>query len=236
LEEDAFAQGMKALKKQNYDLAITRFTEAIESFPGHAQAYANRGGAYVKKGNYDDALDDCNAAIHLNPKLANAYVNRSGAYLGKRDYDKAIADCDVALGLEPDSPQAYGNRGTAYFVGKKEYAKALADLRQVIRLDPLNAEGHNNLAALWATCPDGKFRDGKQALEHARKACELTKWKAPTCLDTLALACAEAGDFPQATKWEEKAIELGRDLPKATLAEYRSHLKLFGQGKPYRSQ
>ena len=66
----------------------------------------------------------------------------------------------------------------------------------------------------------------------AIEACELTRWKEAYCLETLAAAYAEAGDFASAVKWQVKAIELEAD-PKEK-EEYRARLKLFQEKKPYR--
>ena len=88
---------------------------------------------------------------------------------------------------------------------------------------------HNGRAWLWATCKDAKFRDGKQAVESATKACELTKWQSPGYLDTLAAAYAESGDFAAAIHWEEKAIELTHD-PKSA-ESHRKNLALFKDHK-----
>ena len=113
---------------------------------------------------------------------------------------------------------------------KNEYGKAIRDCDEAIRLDS-KSRAWNNKAWLLATCPDEKFRDGKQAIEVATKACELTAWENYVQLDTLAAAHAEAGDFEQAVKWQEKVVSL---LPPAERADSESRLKLYREGKPYR--
>ena len=115
---------------------------------------------------------------------------------------------------------------------KNEYEKAIADYNEAIRLDPKDHNAYNGRAWLWATCPDAKYRDGKKAVESATKACELSAWKDPNNIDTLSAACAEAGDFDVAVKWQSKAVELLSDEKEKE--DYRSRLKLYQEKKPYR--
>jgi len=63
------------------------------------------------------------------------------------------------------------------------------------------------LNAGWATCPDEKYRDGKKAIEFAKRGCELTNWKDPFKLGTLAAGYAELGDITQAVRWQTQAIQ-----------------------------
>ena len=84
---------------------------------------------------------------------------------------------------------------------------------------------------MLATCPADGVRDGSRAVELARRACELTQWKDPAMLDTLAAACAESGQFDRASEWERKAISLAGE--KQT-KEYRERLDLYGNRKPHR--
>jgi tetratricopeptide (TPR) repeat protein len=112
-----------------------------------------------------------------------------------------------------------------------EYDKAIADYKQALAINPDSAKVYNALAWLYATCPDKKYRDGKKAVDSASKACHLTEGTAWPCLDTLAAAYAESGDFEKAKQWEAKAIEMAPDAK-----ECRSRMELYKQGKPYREE
>jgi hypothetical protein len=82
-----------------------------------------------------------------------------------------------------------------------------------------------------ATCPVGKHRDGVKAVSDATWACELTKWKHPDALATLAAAYAECGKFDEAARYERKA--LADPAFKKRAGDHR--LKLYLEKKPYRS-
>ena len=72
----------------------------------------------------------------------------------------------------------------------------------------------------------------RRAVEIGKKACELSNWKVGSYLDTLAAAYAEAGDFDEAVKWQEKALATG-DFPKEELDEARKRLQMFKDKKAY---
>jgi tetratricopeptide (TPR) repeat protein len=218
--------------KKEYDKAIADFNEAIRLNPRDPLPYRNRGGAWGTKQDYDKAIADFTEAVRLNPSDANSLYNRGRAWSEKKEYDQAIADYSAVIQLLPTIATTYCQRAKAW-EGKREYQKAVADYDEAIRLDPKDPTAFNGRAWQWATCRNERYRDGKRAVESASQACQLTEWKNPGVIDTLAAAYAEAGQFDEAIRYQEKALTFA-DYETKYGKEARERLKLFREKQPYR--
>lgn len=133
-----------------------------------------------------------------------------------------------------EKPSDYLSWGKIH-LDNKEYDKAITDYTEAIKLNPNDARPYERLAWVLAVTPKDVVRNGKEAVEYATKACELTQWKNPSCLATLSAAFAESGDFKEAIKWQMKALEFPK-MEKYKAEKYRQRLKIFEEGKPYREK
>ena len=229
--DDRLARAASYRRVNDHDRAIADYDEALRIEPDSADVLHSRGAAYHDKKDYARAIADYTLAIQNEPEWAFPYVSRAIARDCLNETAKAVADLGEAIRLDPGTSLAWSVRGRLRGqVG--DYAGAVADLKEAIRLDPDHASFLDELADLRATCPEAKFRDGKEAVALARKAVELSGGKDGWYLDTLAAAHAEAGDFAKAIESETKAVGLFADEP--LKARCRSRLELFKQRKPCR--
>jgi len=166
------------------------------------------------------------------PPDAPAWVRRGVLYLSRKQYARAIGDFEEALRCSPRLAVACTNRGFARSqLG--QLLEAIADYEQAIQLDPLDFTAHNNLAWILATCSQEVYRNGQRALDHANKACELTRFTEWYCLGTLAAAHAEVEDFKEARRYAKEALRLA---PPDEQAGCQGRLRLYVQRKPYREE
>jgi len=209
------------------------FSSQADKGPEKAAALLARGKVRFYQAGLDDekvkaAIADLDESIRLKP-TSEAHTYRGFAYKRLGDKDKAIAEFDEAIRLNPNEALAWRVRGATY-AAKANYAKQLADYTESIRVDPENPDSCHHRVVLRSACVDEKYRDGKQAIDDATKACELSEWQNPLYLSGLAMAYAEAGDFDQAVKYQQKVLEFSKTPPPS----YVSNLELYKQHQPFR--
>ncbi len=212
-----------------YTEALDDYAHAMRLDPGNADDYAERASVYGALKKYEEARNDCAEALRLDPLIALTYSVRGWIYMNRKKYDLAIADFSEAIRLSPNDSDLYQRRAEAR-TAIRDCAGVIADYRRVVELDPSNTHACALLAGFLCSCPDASLRNGKEARKLATAACEATSWGDWESLASLALACAECGDFDEAVKWETKAGELAPDSVKQHQQE---RLELYRAHKPY---
>jgi len=143
-----YNRGIFYYKKQQYDLAITRYSTAVMLWPNYFKAYYNRAVTYYKNREYDLAIADYDQAIRLKKRYSAAYNNRGVVYRKIRKFDKAIVDFNQAIKLNSRYSKAFYNRAIAYYK-KGEFKRAIADYSKAIKIYPKYAAAHNNRAVAY---------------------------------------------------------------------------------------
>ncbi len=145
--------------------------------------------------------------------------------------EEALVAFEEAVHIRPD----FWNARFALATIRQQqgnFAEAITQYREMLRIRPNDAMSMNNLAWLLATAPHG---DPDEAVDWARKACELTGQRNPSTLDTLGVALAAEGDFEEAIEKAELALRLAEAAGQAELADrLRSRLAGYREGQSTR--
>jgi len=87
----------KALFDENIENALKEFSLAIEKAPDYADAYSNRGVAYMQQRKFNKALEDLKKAKELKADSPSIRYNLACLYSLKGDVDFGLDELDAAL-------------------------------------------------------------------------------------------------------------------------------------------
>ena len=245
----AAAALVAALTVTGFQLQSWRDTPALfeHAFKvtGSATAQAALGNFYEHQDKLPEAVQHYSAALRADPGFLGASnlvahtESALGAVLVKQDKpDEAVPHFLRGLGFEPTATAIRCNLADAYFrQGKVE--EAISEYKTVLRQEQGNARACHDLAWLFATTENAKYRDPAQAVEFARRSVALTDEKKPECWMTLAMACAVANRTNDVIKAVQKTVELQaaatyqnpRELLPAALASFGLELARRGQAE-----
>lgn len=155
------AKGADSLNREELDLAVEQFGQAIKASGGNreqlASAYEGRCAALYKKGLIGnnkaltrEAISDCNKAVEAKSDHQRAYRLRGTAHLTIGDTFRALDDLNVAAALDPEDPLTLQNRGLVLArLGQTE--KAITDFNQSIQIKSDNYWSFYNRGRLYST-------------------------------------------------------------------------------------
>ena len=225
--------GLALTAQGRLDEAIENYRKAIEINPNFAEALNNLGLALSTKGRWDEAIENYRQAVRAKPNYGEALDNLGFALAAQGQLDEAIEDYRQAIEADANHPEAFFHLGLAFGqMGRTR--EAVVQFREALRLNPNLIGALNNLAWTLATSPDDELRNGPEAVRLAERACDLTHYRQPLFIGTLAAAYAESGRFPEAVTTAEKAEQLATTTGLTTVAEKnRELLELYRASKPY---
>jgi len=188
---------------------------------------------YEQRHEYARAIQEFETALAEEPNHVESLYLLASCLARLDREQEAISYARKAVALAPSSLLVYGLLGGLYS-SLGQYGDALAYLETAYAAHPGDVTVANNLAWVLATCPEARYRDGARALRLAEWACKATAYKSPPLLDSLAAAYAELGQFDQAVRTTQQALEIVRTNPKASTETLESRLKLYQSRQPYR--
>jgi tetratricopeptide (TPR) repeat protein len=230
-----YCLGDDLLKHGNSAGAIEHFKKSLEIRPNYKAAFLGMGYALGEQGDANEAIECFQKVLLLKPtpaQAAYAHHNLGVALQKQGKFTEAAAHLNQAIEIMPDFAEASYDLGIV-FLWQGKLDQACDKFRDAHRLKPDWPEPINGLASLTATHPELKNRDVNEAVSLGRRACELTNYKNPVFLGTLAAAYASAGRFSEAIETANTALSFA-DANQAQIKNIiRRQLTLYTQGKPY---
>jgi len=224
-----------ALKEQGkINEAIKEWKRALQLAPDNPDVHYNMGLVMAEQYKYDEAVRHFKAALAAKPDWPETHYNLGCVYYLQGKSEPAVEQCAEALRLRAD-----------YLAARIMLARTLVELGKIqpavehyyriLQSEPNQVSVLKNLAWILAAAEDVKLRSPVDAVKFAERACELTNYKQPGVMDTLAVAYAAAGRFAEAVETAEKALEFALSAGEKDLAdEIQERLQLYKAGQPYR--
>ncbi len=212
------------------DEALEDLNKALDLRPGLVPALRQRASLLAHAKKFTAAESDLKLARKLEPTDQSAALQLAAVYVVEGKTADALQLYAEILQADPKDWMAYRGRGDLYLTSG-QHREAVEDLEKALAINGEDSGVLNNLAWVLATSPDESLRNGKRAIELATKACEVTEYKQPHILSTLAAGYAETGDFAKAVEWSKKAVELGDETQKSDLTK---ELESYEASKPWR--
>lgn len=217
--------------RKQAEAALTDINKVLELQPNLIRGLWIRSLIQASQENYAEAIKDVQLLAENAPENPAFKLQLAALLNASKEPRKAIELYDQILRVDPENASAIRGRGDAY-LSLGDHKNAIKDYTEALAFEPEDDGILNNLAWVLATSPSDELRDGKKAVELATKACEVTGFREPHILSTLASAYAEVGDFENAIKYCKDGLAKS-DNPKQQ-DSMSKELKSYEEKKPWR--
>ena len=217
-------QSLALMANGQLDHAGKKLLKAIELDPNYGHAHFNLGVLRYRQSNYGEAVEHFRDALSTNPALTQAYLNLGTAYAAMEKFQAAIDVWKQLERIQPNNSSLIFNIGLGWLRLGQD-AKASSALRKAFDLEPNNKQIATTLIKLLATSQRHSVRDIPQAITFAERLYASSPHD-PVLADLLAIAFAANGDFDQAVRYSEIALEFGKADRKFT-NKVRSRLERY---------
>lgn len=180
---------------------------------------------------YADVIQLWQSSFDARPNNPRAIYNLGVRLSHLGQVDAAIAAYRLTLQLDPNYVTAHNNLGLSLrergdYAGAQHHFQAAAERYKNWTL------ALNNLARLYAACPDPAYRNGAEAVRIAEAICASHPGEGPY-LETLAAAYAENGQFELAVERLQEAEALA-PANAVNRQRYEQLRRQYERGEPFR--
>ena len=219
------AEGNRLLAARQLEAAKVEFEHAKQIEPADPRPHESLAGVYAAQGIWAKGIAEYRQDLRVATDRRRTLVALAAAYLAGGDETRAAQTISEAVGHRQ---KAVDHEAVALLLeGHKLYAQAIQEHEVALRLHLDWPLALNNLAWLYATCDDARFRMPLEAELLAQRAVYLTGWRESNYIDTLAQAYFAQGDAVAAVATERVALQVSperRDFQQH-LARYAGDLR-----------
>ncbi|MAT73375.1 MAG: hypothetical protein CMJ58_28155 [Planctomycetaceae bacterium] len=141
-------RGLSRLRQQEYEQAISDFSDVIRRRPDLACGYLNRGLARAALGQHAEAIDDYSHALELGVRQTRIHFLLARSWQALGSADKAQQCYQTGLQLTPTDATSWVARGVARLGA--DPAGALADFRAALQVAPGDLSALHNMMVVAA--------------------------------------------------------------------------------------
>lgn len=233
--DDAVDYLQRFLAQETVPAAGDQTTAAVAARRRLADVHYMLGRLGLDQSRADDAADAFSKSIGYAAGHLPALLGLADLYVNSQRYEQAIDVLEQAGEHHAADPRVLNLMGLAR-LRQARPAEAVEHFQAALRAKADYIPAANNLAWLRATCPEARYRDGRQAVELAKASIEQIG-KRPDILDTLAAAYAEAGDYQLAVRTAEEALaRIAMSDHEELARQIRSRVELYRKEKPFRDR
>lgn len=219
-------------ESEDVDSAIADTNRVLRLDSNNVQAILLRSTLYASQEKYTEAIRDLETILRRDDDNHAVLLQIGFFHQANKKPRKAIETFDQVLKKDPNNLMAIRSRSDA-MLSVGDHKGAIEGYEKAMAIKDDDDGILNNYAWVLATSPKDDLRDGEKAIELAKKACEVTEYSRPHILSTLAAAYAETGDFENARKWSQKALDIADGDPEM-VDHLEKELESFKAEKPWR--
>ena len=227
-------------KESNYlDMAIDKFTDALQLSPNDTNLKTTLGNLYLKKKEYETAMGYFEECVKSEKKYSKSLIGLDSIYQNAGEYEQAFQTLTIGYGSNPNSAYIWNNLGV-WFLAKEKKIFAATCLKRALYLAPFEWTISFNLGIAYL-----KNEQYVTAFVHMNTAANLNK-NNNLILLYLAIICGELNNDGNAKNCFEKSLAIKEDpfvlfnytvflLRKKNIKEaydkFTQFLKIFGKKK-----
>ncbi len=217
-------QSLALMADDQLDRAGKKLIKAIELDPNYGHAHFNLGVLRYRQRNFSEAVVYFRNALSTNPALTQTYLNLGTTYDAMGKFQEAIDVWKQLERIQPNNASLVFNIGLGWLRLGQD-AKGSSAIRKAFNLEPNNKQIATRLIKLLATSQRHSVRDIPQVITFAERLYASSPHD-PVLADLLAIAFAADGNFDQAVRYSEIALEFGTADRKFT-NKVRSRLERY---------